>query len=288
MLAGPAAAAPPVAAMALFSLGFAGCLPGDTRPPPAVVHLTVEPSAAVTEGFTTVDGWHVAFERFLISLGGARLDAFGLGGEDADDSACKSYAGAGYERLFDLVVGSPQKLSDIHGLGSCGVRLRLRAPGSDALLGKGVTAQDLAFMRAPGTDEIVSNAPRTVHVRGLASRDATTIHFDWSFRLDLTLHGCRGADGQGFTSDVVLIGGEVVDLPVVIHGEALFREGRTDESPLRFDALAAADADGDHAITLTELAAAPGPLPGVDAGKGPLDGGVRRWCSSSTKSCSRG
>ncbi len=43
--------------------------------------------------------------------------------------------------------------------------------------------------------------------------------------------------------------------------------------PLRFDALAEADADGDHAITLEELARVPGPAPEPDAGLVSGDGG---------------
>src|SRR6185369_702636 len=50
---------------------FAGCLPGDIRPTPAVIHFTVEPSAAVTEGVMTADGWRISFEKLLVGLGGA-------------------------------------------------------------------------------------------------------------------------------------------------------------------------------------------------------------------------
>jgi hypothetical protein len=113
-----------------------------------------------------------------------------------------------------------------------------------------------------------------VHVRGLAKRDAATIRFEWSFRLTVSLHGCASADAMGFASDFTLLGGEVIPLPVIVHGEELFHEGLADDSPLRFDALAAADADGDHVITLTELAAISGPSPEADAGLTTPDGGA--------------
>jgi hypothetical protein len=264
-----------VLAIATAALGgvFAACLPGDTRPVPAVIHFTVESSPAVTEGFTTVDGWHVSFERFLVSVGGMSLGGHGIGGRDADESACNSYSDARYQRLIDLVVPGQQKLSDVYGLGACGLRLRLRPPNADDLLGEGVSAQDLAFMRVEDTDEIATHERQSVHVRGLAKRDAVTIHFDWSFRTNLSLHGCADASGIGYASDVALIGGEVLTRAVVIHGEELFHAGRTDASPLRFDALAAADADGDHVITLSELGAIDGPPPEADAGFGAVDGG---------------
>jgi hypothetical protein len=263
-----------VIASAAAALLLAACLPGDTRPPPAVVHLTVEPSPADTDGFTTTDGWQISFEKLLVSVGGAGFVAHGIGGRDMDDSACNDYSNAGYERLFDFTVKGRQKLSDLYGLGSCGIRVRLRAPGTDALLGEGVTPLELAFMRTSGTDAVVTNGFRTASVRGSASRGAVTKGFEWSFRLGISLHGCAAAGGVGFASDVVLAANEVVPLPVIVHAEELFRERASDDSPLRFDALGAADADGDQMITLDELAAVPGPLPEADAGLMAGDGGA--------------
>lgn len=262
------------AGSAALGLLISACLPGDTRPPPAVVHLTVEPSAADTEGFTTIDGWNVSFDRLLVSLGGAGLGGVGIGGRGANDAACNSYAGAGYERLFDFTAVGTQKLSDIYGLGSCGVRLRLRSPGSDSLLGTGVTAEDLAFMRTEDTDAIVTKGRRSVYLRGKAIHGAITKRFEWSFRLGVSLHGCASADGTSFASDVALVGTEALPLAVIVHGEELFHEGLDDATPLRFEAIAAADADGDQMITLDELAAIPGPLPEADAGVAIADGGT--------------
>jgi hypothetical protein len=257
------------------ALLFAGCLPGDTRPPPAVIHLTVEPSPAVTEGVTTVDGWHISFERLLIGIGGAGFGALGKGNGNIDRSVCSSYANANYERLFDVTVGGRQTLSDIYGLGKCGVSFSVTVPWSlGTPLGAGVSAEDHAFMRDAEHVTLASRHSRSVYVRGQATRDTTTKRFDWSFGMWYFLRGCVGAGGVGFASDVVLASGAELPLPVVIHGEELFREGRSDESPLRFDALAAADADGDQMITLEELAGVLDPLPEADAGFTSEDGGA--------------
>ena len=257
-----------------LGLALAACLPGDTRPQPAVVHLTVEPSPAIAAGVTTTDGWQISFERLLVSLGGAGLSARGVGGRGADDTLCNSYAGAGYERLFDFTVGGQQKLSDIYGLGTCGVRLRLRSPGSDSLLGEGVTADDLAFMRVEGTDAIITSGRRTVYLRGRATRGAVTKRFEWTFRVGVSLHGCAGAGDVGFASDVVLTSNEVLPLPLIVHGEELFHASLADDSPLRFDPIAEADADGDQNITLDELADVAGPVPESDGGIASSDGGT--------------
>jgi hypothetical protein len=257
------------------ALLLAGCLPGDTRPPPAVIHLTVEPSPAVTEGVTTVDGWHISFERLLIGIGGAGLGALGTGNAPIDVSVCTSYANANYERLFDVTVGGRQPLSDIYGLGTCGVSFSVTVPWSSGTpLGAGVSAEDLEFMRDSAHRTAETNRSRSVYVRGQATRDTTTKRFEWSFRAPYALRGCVGAGGVGFASDVVLTSGAELPLPVVIHGEQLFRESRSDESPLRFDALAAADADGDQMITLEELRGAVDPSTEADAGSPSADGGA--------------
>jgi hypothetical protein len=261
---GPEIIARLLAGGAAAALLLVGCLPGDTRPTPAVLHFTVEPSPAVPGGVTTSDGWHISFEKLLVGLGGARIEG----------AACNSYANAGYERLFDFTVPGQQKLSDVYGLGTCEVELRLRTPGSDALLGEGVTAADLDFMRAQETDAVVTLGRRSAYVRGRASRGEVTKRFEWSFRLGFNLDECPGAGDAGLAGEVNLQGGTTLPLALVIHGEELFRERLNDASPLRFDAIADADTDGDQAITLEELASVPGPAPEADAGLVSGDGGA--------------
>lgn len=247
-------------ACAALALLLYGCLPGDTRPPPGSVFLTAEPSAAVQAGVATADGWQISFERLLVGIGDARL------GNDA----CTSYANAGYERLFDLVAAQgPQKISEVFALGACGLQLRLRYPGVDALRGQGVSAQDLAFMRVPDSDAYVTGRGTSVFVRGQAARGAEVKRFAWAFRQGYTLHDCpvagAGVDA-GLVTDITLHGNDARRIAVVIHGEELFRERASDDAPLRFDAIAGADTDGDQDITLDELAKVPGPPPEADAG----------------------
>lgn len=267
----------PISMACLTAAAFflARCLPGDTRPPPATIHLTVEPSPAVTRGVTTADGWHISFERLLIGIGGAKLGALGSGVGRIDDSVCTSYANANYQRLFDVTVGGRQPLSDIYGLGTCGVSFNLNAPFfRDTPLGEGVSAEDLAFMRTVGLDAFGQKTYRSVYLRGQATRDATTKRFEWSFRQFVPLAGCVNAADAGFASDVVLTSGAELPLAIVVRGEELFRLGLEGDSPLRFDALAAADTDGDQVITQEELAGALDPSMEADAGVMSADGGA--------------
>jgi hypothetical protein len=263
-----------MACLATTAFFLARCLPGDTRPPPAMIHLTVEPSPAVIEGFTTADGWHISFERLLVGIGDARLGSLGNGNEYIDPSVCTLYANARYERLFDLTVGGPQTLSDVYGLGTCGVGLSVTIPWGSAPLGEGVSAEDLAFMRDSVHHTAATNHARSVYVRGQATRDTTTKRFEWSFGRQYTLQGCVEPGGVGFASDVVLTSGAVVPLRLIIHGEELFRENRSDERPLRFDALAAADTDGDQVITQDELGVVADSEIDVDGGMTSEDGGT--------------
>lgn len=257
---------------AAAALLLAGCLPGDTRPAPATIHFTVEASRAVLEGVTTIDGWHITFERLLLGLGGARLGARGTGG-NIDPSVCTNYANANYERLFDVTVAGRQPLSDIYGLGACGVSFEVSWLDSSTTLGAGVSAKDLLFMRNAGTPDGWKKS-RSLYVRGQATREGVTERFAWSFQPAIAARGCTGAGDMGFASDVFLTSGTAVQLPIIVHGESLFREGLDDESPLRFDALAAADTDGDHEITDDELRAIAGPTTDADAGVTSRDGGA--------------
>ena len=84
-----------------------------------------------------------------------------------------------------------------------------------------------------------------IRVVGSATDGVQTISFDWSFSTD-TLYRCG--------VEVELGAGEVGSSVIEIHGDRLFANQLGDASPtLEFAAIAAADADGDGVVTLTEL-----------------------------------
>ena len=84
----------------------AGCLPTDTRPPPAEIEMTASASAGTRQGVTTVDGYDITFERVLASLGGAYV-----GDENDQGGDCSEYSSPQYTRLFDFTaVEQPEKL----------------------------------------------------------------------------------------------------------------------------------------------------------------------------------
>lgn len=258
---------------ALLAAGLAlgplllSCLPGDTRPTPGVLDFTVEPSEAVTAGLLTDDGWSITFERLLIGIGGASING----------EKCNNYTGGRYDRLIEATRPGQQKLAVVYGLGTCGLRFRVRTPSQSAVLGEGVSADDLAFMKAQGNDDYVPIGGTSVYAEGTATREGVSKRFAWHFRLGYSFHDC-GADGgpppetrdpdAGDSVTIEIHAGDVKAMPIRIRAEELFRDGLADDAGLRFGPMAEADFDADEEITFAELAARPSPVPIGDAGEG--------------------
>jgi hypothetical protein len=247
------------ASAALVATFLPGCLPGDTRPEPGSVYVTTTASPAATAGLATPDGWSISFERLLVGLGSVQLEGDG----------CNPYGEARYTRLFDFArsMDAPQKVGLVYGLGECELELRLRAPQEDGLLGPGVTKADLDFMRVEADDAWVDESEDiSVYVLGQATRGALTKRFEWKFRDRYDIEECSpGPDGALGTS-LDIAGGQAFEMTIVVDPTELFRESAPPEgeavapaAPLRFDALADADANGDDAITLEELDEVPTP-----------------------------
>jgi hypothetical protein len=245
------------------SILFCNCLPGDIRPTPGQVILYAEPGAAMLEGISTEDGWSIVFERFLVGIGGGEIEG----------DACNQYANARYGRLFDMVVPGTQKVCELYGLGTCEIELLLRPPPKGAILENGVTTGDLAFMLLPDeTNPLpMENGPfgpmgSSVFARGAATRDGITKRFEWKFPGRFPVRDCANTGDTTYTSTVILHANDALRPIVSIHGEELFRIRPDSDAPLRFNAFADADMDGDDVITSAELVNAPAPVAEVDGG----------------------
>lgn len=220
------------------------CLPGDTRPVPERVYTTAEPSERVTAGIDTADGWRITFDRLVLGLGNVNF-------ED-EDASCNSYAGAWYDRLFDFTVAGREKVGSIYGLGTCRVEFRLRSPSFDALLGPGVSTEDVTLMRIEASDPYVDDDRVSVMAIGEAARGDDTKRFDWRFRRSYEVFDCE-AEGGGFATTLGLTEATDSELRLEVRGEELFRALPEDDAELRFQPIADADADADGVVTLDEL-----------------------------------
>ncbi|EYF03658.1 hypothetical protein [Chondromyces apiculatus] len=226
-----------------------GCLPGDTRPVPESFYVTAEPSQAVTEGFTTGDGWSITFDRLVAGVGNIDFDW--------EDESCLTYAEARYDRLFDFTVAGREKIGTAYGMGTCRVEFQLRSPSIDTLLGPGVSQDDVTRMRTPGSDFFATDEDVSVEVTGSATRDGVTKRFDWQFRKSYEMTDCE-AEGGGFMTTVELTEAAESEMRLEVRGEELFRVADSPDADFHFQPLADADTvgNGDGTVTLEELAGA--------------------------------
>lgn len=246
--------------LALAGAAAVGCLPGDERPTPGSIEVTVESTAATRAPFATADGWTVTIARFVTAVGDVRLQ--GRQGSGEDDGTCNDYAETRYERLFDFVaVDEREKVGLVYGLGTCNVAVRLQPPSDDPLIGTGATESDVARMRLRGSDDYADDERTSLFLQGSAIQEGRTLTFEWVFRRSYTLDRCPATSRDTPISQVELDGGESRRLGVEIRAEELFRRAPSDQSPLQFDLFAEADEVGDANgdVTLEELAAVEAP-----------------------------
>ena len=233
-----------------LTLGAAtGCLPEDTRPPPAEVTITVSSSELTQTNVNhaqTVDGYDIYFSRVLLNLGQVEL------GEDGLDATCNRYSSPDYTRLFDFKqVTAPEKLGLAFATGLCSFGFRVRYPNLDAIVDRGASTADRDLMRLPGSDAYATDAGVSVYIEGAAARGDKVWHFAWPFRKRIAYYHCKTGIDDGDLAE--LKSGEPTSIDIEIQAEALFRPG-LDPGLLHFDPYARADADADGNITLAELA----------------------------------
>jgi hypothetical protein len=105
------------------------------------------------------------------------------------------------------------------------------------------------FELAPGTYTDAAFAVELMQIEGSASKDGISKSFAWTFPLIVYYVECE--------TSTEVPEGEVGQLQITVHAENLFHDSLVAEQPaVRFDALAAADTDGDDVITMQELSAA--------------------------------
>ncbi len=235
--------------LVLAPLLCAGCLPDDTRPPPAKVTITVTSSSLTTGDIPsslTADGFAITIERFVVNLGEAEL------GGDAD-SSCNVYSNPSYTRIFDFKrLAAPATLGVAYATGECSFGFRIRPPDDTSLVGAGADASDDDFMRTRGADPDSTNVGIAVYVEGEAVRGDQTFHFAWPFRKSVRYADCAGRPDS--TSDLGVLdlaSGEQATLDIELHAEKLFQGDPS--TPLHFEPFSLADTDGDGEITFDEL-----------------------------------
>ena len=88
---------------------------------------------------------------------------------------------------------------------------------------------------------------KTEEIAKVWGKDASTIILEWGFETDTEYGNCHATDK--------VPDGGVGIMQITIHGDHLFMDSLVEMEPsLRFDPIAAADADADGRVTLEELA----------------------------------
>lgn len=228
---------------------FVACLPGDLRPEPAHLEVSVEGSDAAVNGFVTGDGWTIQFEKLLVGLGYTIL-----AGDD-----CEVYGDARYGILFDLTVAGKQKLGDLYGLKTCDLQFHTGL-GYSSYAGNGVNRDDRMLFW--DRDDIMAHGYRvsTMYIRGNATRGNITKHFAWRFRENYAFTECENTMGEMVNTNLRLKGGDELRPLVTFHPDELFRDGDENDAKIRFDPLAATDTNADGEVSLEEVSQIPAPL----------------------------
>jgi len=182
------------------------------------------------------NGWTVRYTRFLVNLGDFTVAA-------SDGTAGGALAPM---RVYDLkTTATPFVVGRITGVPSRRMdRVSYRiAPATAASTAGNATAADLTLMQTNGYG---------IYVEGEGSRMGTTVRFRWGFTQAITYSPCSNADDS---LGLAVPSGGNVDAQVTLHGDHFFYDDlQSPDARLRFDAIAAADADRDGTVTLDELA----------------------------------
>ncbi len=212
----------------------------------------IPPRTPMASGFE--NGWTLRYTKFLVNLGELRLAS--SGGTVAGSVA--SY------RVFDLHT--------LHGPLSIGGFSNVAAQRFDAFsyaiapatmtsTAGNATAADISLMQA---------SRYSVYIEATASKAGShDVNIRWGFTPRVDFSTCHDPSEQ---PGVAVPSGGSADAQVTVHGDHLFYDDLEDPDALiRFDAIAAADANGDHEVTLDELAQVQlTSLPMMQYGTGPV------------------
>lgn len=208
------------------------------------IEAEIPPESADETGF--VDGWTLKYSKFLVNF--QKIEV-----ADSKGNSAAAMAGS---MLFDNHVKGVKSIvefSDVAAKAWNSVSYEIAPVTADTVLDKSVSDEDKQMMIDEGY---------SFYVEGDVSRDDVSKHFAWGFDIGTRYESCHSEQDGKDLLGVVVTNNATVELQLTTHGDHLFYD-RLQESPnpaiatsLRFDALAAADADDDGEVTSEELNAA--------------------------------
>jgi hypothetical protein len=186
------------------------------------------------------DGWEVSYDKFLVNIGHVTVaDAAGDTGARMAGTMIFNHQLSGEKSVFsaaDLAAGRWEKVS-----------YEIPVADAAAALADGVTEEDKSLLVDDGA---------SVYVIGSATKGAETKTFEWAFAVGTLLDDCKGERDGKETLGALVTNGGTDQIQLTIHGDHLFYDDlQSPNALLRFDPIAAADANADGEVTLEELSA---------------------------------
>jgi hypothetical protein len=208
-------------------------------------YIQDEIPASADGGF--VDGWTVVYDEFLVNF-----QNIVVANQDGDRAVAMAES-----LLFNNKVEGVKAVVDFSGVPARAwdrVSYEI-APVTDATaLSDSAIDADKAKMLAGGY---------SLYASGTATKGDVEKRFAWGFAQGTRYNECRSEQNGREEEGVVVTNNASLEVELTTHGDHLFYD-RLQASPdpsimtsLRFDALAAADANADGEVTLEELNATP-------------------------------
>jgi hypothetical protein len=196
-------------------------------------------------GFT--DGWTVSYDKFLVNFQNIVV------ADIAGDMAASMQSST----LFDNTLPGVKTIiefDDVPARAWDRVSYEIAPVTASTELGDGVPEADKTLMLAGGY---------SLYVSATATKGDVEKRFSWGFAIGTRYNECHSEQDGRDEAGVVVTNNGSLEAQLTTHGDHLFYD-RLQASPdpaietsLRFDTLAAADADDDGQVTLAELEATP-------------------------------
>lgn len=199
---------------------------------------------AVEKEIATVDGWVVKYDRFLVHVSSVEVAGSDTVLAASSSSQIVDQVAPGTKSLLSATVRTARAWED--------VRIQIGPAVADAetptTFLAPATEADVVKMQAGGF---------SIYVEGKLSKAGLVKTFAWGLTTDTVYEDCQDTrDGAVVRGLVVPAdGNDTADIGLA--GELLFSDNLAEAGVIRADAIAAADANGDGAVTFDELRAAP-------------------------------
>lgn len=202
------------------------------------------------------DGWTIRYGKFLVAIGEVSV-------AEADRAPLSTMTGS---KLFAMTRPGDKAVVTFSGVPAKAY------PDVGYVIGPVTAATTVGEGASEADKDLMARAGYALYVEGSAQKASVTKTFAWGFTARTHYEKCKGALAGKETDGVVVTNGGTDRVELTIHGDHLFYDDlQSNEAKLRFDNLAAADADDDGAVTLEELAAVK--LAALPAERGPYGTG---------------